>query len=78
MVRMTTATDQLTRALLDIAARGERTHCSDPPHTICGLANTKLREPQPSCCATTAQSSTTAETQPRNAMNNGEFGGRSI
>ena len=27
---MTTATDQLTRALLDIAARGQRTHCSDP------------------------------------------------
>jgi hypothetical protein len=24
------ATDQLTRALLDMAARGERTHCSDP------------------------------------------------
>lgn len=23
-------TDQLTRALLDLAARGERTHCSDP------------------------------------------------
>ena len=23
------ATDQLTRALLDMAARGERTHCSD-------------------------------------------------
>ena len=24
------ASDQLTRALLDMAARGERTHCSDP------------------------------------------------
>jgi hypothetical protein len=24
------ATDRLTRALLDMAARGERTHCSDP------------------------------------------------
>lgn len=24
------ATDTLTRALLDLAARGERTHCSDP------------------------------------------------
>jgi hypothetical protein len=24
------ATDQLTRALLNMAARGERTHCSDP------------------------------------------------
>jgi Transcription factor WhiB len=24
------ATDQLTRALLDLAAKGERTHCSDP------------------------------------------------
>jgi hypothetical protein len=24
------ATDRLTRALLDAAARGERTHCSDP------------------------------------------------
>ena len=24
------ATDRLTRALLDLAARGERTHCSDP------------------------------------------------
>jgi hypothetical protein len=27
---MTTRTDQLTRALLNIAARGLRTHCSDP------------------------------------------------
>jgi hypothetical protein len=27
---MTTRTDQLTRALLDMAARGERSHCSDP------------------------------------------------
>jgi hypothetical protein len=27
---MTIATDQLTRALLDMAARGERAHCSDP------------------------------------------------
>jgi hypothetical protein len=25
-----TASDKLTRALLDMAARGERTHCSDP------------------------------------------------
>jgi hypothetical protein len=24
------ATDQLTRALLDMAARGQRSHCSDP------------------------------------------------
>jgi hypothetical protein len=24
------ATDQLTRALLNLAAQGERTHCSDP------------------------------------------------
>ena len=25
-----TATDMLTKALLDLAARGEGTHCSDP------------------------------------------------
>jgi hypothetical protein len=27
---MTTRTDQLTRALLNLAAQGLRTHCSDP------------------------------------------------
>jgi hypothetical protein len=35
------ASDRLTRALLDLAAAGLRTHCSDPRHTTSGCPSAR-------------------------------------
>jgi hypothetical protein len=70
---VTIATDQLTRALLDMAAQGLRTHCSDPQPTICGSANMNANDRPRSCCVITAQSSPSAETQPSYVTNAGAF-----
>jgi hypothetical protein len=71
------ASDRLTRALLDLAAAGLRTHCSDPRHTTSGCPSARANGPPPSCCATTAQSFRRAKTQRCNVMNAGAYGAAS-
>jgi hypothetical protein len=71
-------TDQLTIALLNLAAREANapTVLIRQP-TACGSPSTNATEPQLSCCATTAPSSPCAGRQPRNATNAGASGAES-
>jgi hypothetical protein len=50
------ATDQLTRALLDIAARGERPRCADRSRMSCGPPMIKTTVPSLPCGAQAAKS----------------------
>jgi hypothetical protein len=63
------ASDQLTLALLNMAARGERTHCSDPTTHHLWLSEHEGEIQVASCCATAAQSSPSAVRQQNCATN---------
>src|SRR3954449_6582453 len=68
------ATDQLTRAPLDMAARGERTHCLDPTSYRLWLSEHDTERATAVCSVTTAPCSPCAVTQPRSAGRPGVHG----
>ena len=73
---MIVRTDALTSALLNLAPRGERTHCNQPETTTTGYRSSKARDSSQLYGAAAAQCSPSAETQPNNVMNGGVCGRR--
>lgn len=71
------ASNELTRALINIAARGERTHCSDPETHHYWLSEHDTERAIAITLCDHCPCSPSAATQPNNVMNVGECGAES-
>ena len=63
-----------TRALINMASRGERTQCSDPSSATCGYPTTPANDAKQHASADTAPSSSNAEQQQTHETNAGTSG----
>ena len=68
------ATDTLTRALLDLAGRGERTHCSDPTSHYLWLSERDHERATAVMWCDHCPVLTVCREQPNYVMNAGAFG----